>query len=262
MKKNIALYFRYVSVVLRCTMQYKASFFMSVIGRFLVSVSSLLGIYFLFSGFTEIKGYSYGDVLLCLSIMQMAFATAECIASGFAKISGIIKRGEFDRILLRPRSPILQIMGGNFDLGRIGLLATGALVLAIGIQESNVSWNLARGAVLVFMVAGGAMLFTGLFMIGAAICFFSIEETKCMNMFTYGGSEHGKYPIDIYGKKMMMFCTCVIPYTLVQYYPLQYILGRTENWWYGLYPFGTAFFLSVCYVFWRFGMRHYKSCGS
>ena len=29
-----------------------------------------------------------------------------------------------------------------------------------------------------------------------------------------------KYPIDIYGKGLMRFCTYVIPYTLVQYYPL------------------------------------------
>ena len=83
-----------------------------------------------------------------------------------------------------------------------------------------------------------------------------------MNVFTDGGREYGKYPIDVYGKRMMQFATVIIPYTLVQYYPLQYLLGRTDNPVYIFMPLLAILFIIPCYLVWRFGVRHYKSSGS
>jgi ABC-2 type transport system permease protein len=252
----------YISAILRSTMQYKISFLLMVIGRFLVAFNSFLGLYFLFSGFSEIKGYTYGDILLCFSVMQMSFSLSECFASGFSAFSGIVKRGDFDRILLRPCSPILQVLGTKFELGRIGPMVTAVLMLVFGIQNSQINWTIGKIAALLLMIIGGTLLFTGLFMIGATICFFSIEESGSMNVLTYGAKEHGKYPIDIYGKGMMRFCTYIVPYTLVQFYPLQYLLGKTEKLLYAFYPLGTLIFLLICYAFWRFGIHRYQSSGS
>lgn len=252
----------YISAILRSSMQYKLSFLLMIIGRFLIAFNSFLGIYFLFSGFTEIKGYTYGDILLCFSVIQMSFSLSECIASGFCAFSGIVKRGEFDRILLRPCSPILQVLGTRFELGRIGPMITAVIMLVVGIHNSHIQWTIGRVITLLLMLLGGTLLFSGLFMIGATICFFSIEESGSINILTYGAKEHGKYPFDIYGKGMMRFCTFVVPYTLVQYYPLMFLLGKSDNWLYALYPLGTVFFFYICYLFWRFGMRHYQSSGS
>ena len=45
------LYLKYFSIHLRSAMQYKTSFFLTVLGQFLVSFSMFLGIYFMFSRF-------------------------------------------------------------------------------------------------------------------------------------------------------------------------------------------------------------------
>ena len=262
MKRNLRLYVLYVSAVLRSSMQYKLSFVLMAIGRFLVAFNGLLGLMFLFSGFQGLKDYSYGDVLLCFAIMQMGFYISECVGTGFKTFSGMVRRGEFDRILLRPCSAVLQVLGSRFELGRLGMLASALVTLVWGIRKSEINWNVARVFTLFAMVFGGMLLFIGLFMVEAAVCFFFIEGAGSMNILTYGANEHGKYPIDIYGKGLMRFCTYVIPYTLVQYYPLQFLLGKSDKMIYGLYPFGIVGFFTVCYIFWRFGVRHYKSCGS
>lgn len=256
------LYCKYISAILKSTMEYKLSFFLMVIGRFLISFSEFIALSFLFSGFTQIKGYTYSDILLCFSVMQMSFAIAECIGRGFKVFSSMVKRGEFDRILLRPRSTILQLLGMRFDLGRIGPLATAIITLISGVRKSQIIWNTGRIITLFFMILGGTLLFLSLFMFGATFCFFSIEETELTNVLTYGAKEHGKYPIDVYGKGIMRFCTYIIPYTLIQYYPLLYLLGKSDNWLYGLYPFGVVVFVLLCYGFWLLGLRNYKSCGA
>lgn len=256
------LYFRYISIVLRSTMQYKISFFLMVVGRFLLSFSGIICVFFMFFRFGQVKGYSLGEVLLCFSIIQMDFSLAECIGRGFAAFSSIVRQGEFDRILLRPRSVILQVLGSRFQIDRIGLIVQAAAVFVYVIAVSAVEWTLGKVLTVFFMLFGGTLLFISLFMLEAALTFFTLDGLEAMNVLTHGAKEHGKYPIDIYGKGMMRFCTYVIPYTLIQYYPLQYLLGRTQHWYYGIYPFGVVCFLAVCYGVWRFGMRHYQSAGS
>ncbi len=256
------LYFHYISIVLRSTMQYKASFLLMVVGRFLLSFSGIICIYFMLSRFGQVKGYTLGEVLLCFSIIQMDFALAECIGRGFSSFSSIVRQGEFDRILLRPRSVILQVLGSRFQIDRIGLIFQAVAVFVYVIATSAVNWSAGKVLTVVIMLLGGTMLFISLFMLEAALTFFTLNGLEAMNVLTYGAKEHGKYPIDIYGAGMMKFCTYVIPYTLIQYYPLQYLLGSEEHWYYGIYPFGIVFFLAVCYGVWRFGMRHYQSAGS
>lgn len=173
MRKGIMVYGRYVSVVLRSAMQYRLSFFLMAGGRFLIAFNGFLGIYFLFSGFHEVKGYTYGEILLCFSVMQLSFSLAECCANGFKKFSGIVRKGEFDRMLVRPVSPMLQVLGSGFDLGRLAPAVTGVIVLFVGIGNCSVDWTAARTAALFLMLLGGICLFAGLFMIEASVCFFS-----------------------------------------------------------------------------------------
>lgn len=259
---NIKLYKKYASVCTQSIMQYKMSFALMIIGRFILAFNEFIAIKFLFSGFTQIKGYTYGDVLLCFSVIQMSFTLAELFGNGFKVFSQMVRRGEFDRMMLRPCSLILQVIGTRFEVGRTGPLLTALITLALGIRHSQVTWNLMTIWTITAMIIGGTLLFIGLFMLEASLCFFTIEDTSLVNALTYGAKTHGQYPIDIYGKGILRFCTYVIPYTLIQYYPLQFLLGRTHNWYLMFYPLGIIVFWLVCYSVWRFGVSRYKSCGS
>lgn len=117
---SMKLYFHYISIHIRSIMEYKASFFLSVIGQFLVTFNVLLGIYFLFERFSNIKGFTYQEVLLSFSVMLLEFSLAECIARGFDRFPNLVRKGEFDRILVRPRNEILQVLGSQFELSRLG----------------------------------------------------------------------------------------------------------------------------------------------
>ena len=262
MRRKICLYRHYVSIVVRGMMQYKASFLLNSLGQFLVSFSVFLGIYFMFRRFHQVRGYSYSEVLLCYAIVLMEFSLAEMWARGFDTFSGLVRSGEFDRVLVRPQGEILQVLGSKFRIDRIGLILQALVMFAYGIAVSPVAWTTGRVMTVLFMLVGGTILFISFFWLRAAFTFFTLEGIEAFNILTYGAKEHGKYPIDIYGKKMLQICTYIIPYTLIQYYPLQYLLGRTDRWYYGLYLFGVAGIVLVCCAVWSFGMRHYQSAGS
>ena len=82
-----------------------------------------------------------------------------------------------------------------------------------------------------------------------------------MNIFTDGAREYGKYPVCIYGKRVLQLCTFVVPYALIQYYPLLNLLDRGKPF-YSLLPLAACLFLVPCLLLWKVGVRHYTSSGS
>ena len=256
------LYIKYASIILRSQMQYKASFVMTSIGQFLTAFTTFLGMYFMFSRFNSVDGFSFSEVLLCYAVILTAFSLAECFVRGFDAFSGIISNGEFDRIMVRPRNEILQVLASRIEFSRIGRLLQAIAIFIYAIPTSGVIWSSDKILTVILMIIGGFLVFSGLFIIYASVCFFTIEGLEFMNIFTDGGRELGKYPLSVYGEGIMKFFTYIIPITLFQYYPLLYLIGRTDNKFYMILPLVGIPFLIPCLMFWKFGVRHYKSTGS
>lgn len=256
------LYLRYLSIHLRSQMQYKTSFFLTTTGQLLGSFSAFLSIYFMMTRFNEVQGFTYSEVLLCFAAVLMAFSLAECFARGFDTFSSMIGNGQFDRILLRPKNEVFQVLASKVEFSRIGRLIQAVIVFGYAIPASGVHWSPDKILTLVLMVLCGMVIFSGLFIIFAALCFFTTEGLEFLNIFTDGGREFGKYPFSVYGEGVLKFFTFVVPLALFQYYPFLYLVGRTENPVNMLLPLLSLVFLLPCYLLWKLGMRHYRSTGS
>ena len=256
------LYLHYLSIHLRSQMQYKTSFVMTILGQFVGSFSFLLSLLFLMNRFHTVKGFTTSEVLLCFGTVLMAFSLAETFFRGFDRFSATISQGQFDRILVRPRSEVLLTLCSQIDISRMGRFVQAALVFAWAIPNSGIEWTWDKILTLCFMVLSGTALFSGLFVIYASICFFTTEGLKFMNIFTDGGREFGSYPISVYGEKILKFFTFAVPLALVQYYPFLYLVGQAKAWWYAITPLGAWVFLVPCALLWKAGLRHYKSTGS
>ncbi|MCE5234832.1 MAG: ABC-2 family transporter protein [Clostridiaceae bacterium] len=256
------LYLTYLTIHLKSRMQYKASFFLTVLGQFLVSFSTFLGMYFLFERFHAVEGFTFSEVLLCFASILMSFSLAECFARGFDTFSRMIGNGVFDRILVRPRNEIFQVLATEVDFSRLGRLLQAVLVLAYAIPASGVFWSGEKVLTLLMMIVCGALVFAGLFVVYAALCFFTTEGLEFMNILTDGGREFGAYPFSVYGKGVLRFLTYAVPLALFQYYPFLYLVGRSENALYRFLPLVSLLFLLPCYLLWKLGLRHYKSTGS
>lgn len=256
------LYFKFFLMHLKSRMAYKKSFFFSVVGRFLTSFTTFLTIVFLFDRFHVVKGYTMGEVLLTSGVTLMSFALAEMFFRGFDSMQLIVKDASFDRLLVRPRSLIFQVMCQMIEFGRIGIVIQSAIMLAIGVSASGIEWTLLKGIVLFLMIPTGSLLFASLFLLHAAVCFFTLEGIEFVNILTYGAREYGSYPFDVYGGALLKICTYIIPYALVQYYPIQYLIGRTDTVWFGFISLLAPLFFLPTYALWRFGVRKYKSAGS
>lgn len=230
--------------------------------QFISSFTAFFAIYFMFSRFNEVEGFTFTEVLLCFSVVLSAFSLAESFARGFDHFATMIGNGEFDRILLRPRNLIIQVLGSTIDFTRLGRLFQSLVVLLYAIPKSGIEWTFTKAVLLFLMIICGAVVFTGLFIIYASVCFFTTEGLEVMNIFTDGGREFGRYPFSVYGKNILLIFTFIVPLALFQYYPLLYLIGRSDNILYFFSPLISTLFLIPCLMVWKIGLRHYKSTGS
>ena len=256
------LYLKYCAVNLKSQMQYKFSFFLGVFAQFLTAFTMFFGVFFMFSMIKAVDGFTYGQVLLCFASVNLAFSLAELFSGGFAVFSVMLGNGTFDRILVRPQSPVFQALASRIDLVRIGITAQSLIILQWAVPNSGVDWTWDRILTLALMIFSGFVIFSCLFLIQASFAFFTTEGLEFMNVLTYGGREHGRYPFSIYGKGVLRFLTYVIPLALFQYYPLLYLLGRKENAFFMLTPLFGLLFVLPAYAFFHFGLKRYKSTGS
>ena len=101
-------------------MQYKGSFFLTIFGQLMTSLSTLFSIWFMFTRFNSVEGFTFEEVLVCFAVMLFSFSLAECFARGLDGFARVIGNGEFDRVMVHPRNEIFQILASRVELSRIG----------------------------------------------------------------------------------------------------------------------------------------------
>lgn len=258
------LFGKYLLILFKSQMQYRTSFWLLTFGQFFIPLSAFAGLYFLFERFGQIKDWNFSEVALCFAIIHMAFAISECFVRGFDLFSSLVVNGDFDRLLVRPRSTVLQVLGSKFEFTRMGRLLQSILVLIWAVSSISTEWTALKILTLFLMISSGVFIFSGIFMLAATLCFWTIQGLEVANIFTYGGREMAQYPLNIYQKWVSRFFTFVIPFGCVNYYPLLYILDKTDgnHLLYALAPLAGYLFIFPCLLVWQFGVRHYRSTGS
>jgi ABC-2 type transport system permease protein len=237
---------------------------MMVIAQFIQYFPLIAGIYFLFERFGHIQGWTMYEVFMCYAVVGMCHAIAECFARGFERFPEMIRVAGFDRVLVRPRGTVLQVLGSAFDIKRIGKFTNAVVVLALAVYGAEIPWDAARIILLITMFIGGSLIFSGLYMLHATAAFWTIEALEITNIFTHGIRNHASYPLNIFPRWITFIFTFIIPFGTINYLPLQYLLGKISGngWLYALLPLVGGLFIIPCIFAWRYGVSKYSSAGS
>lgn len=258
----IKLYFKYFSIQVKALLEYKKSFTFSIIGQIISSFFSLLSIYFLFDKFGNIEGFTFNNILICFVVAYVGFSVSECFFRGFDHFEKMISNGEFDRILTRPRGLMFQVLASKIEFEKMGRTVSAIIVLILLLITKNELIRLDRIFTIITMIGGSIVIYSSLYVLKGGICFFTTQSLEIMNIFSDGSRDLTQYPLSIYHKYVQKFFTYILPLAFVNYFPLLYVIGRTQNKLYMLSPIVSVVFVIPCYIVWRTGVRKYKSTGS
>lgn len=266
--ESLRLALKYMAISIRGQLQYRASFVLLLVSYMLMTGSEIFGVWALFSRFQSLGDWRLPEVALLYSIVTIGFAIANCMARGFDLFADQVRSGEFDRLLLRPRGTAFQVAVSQVQLMRLGAFMQAAVVMAWAIPHLPVAWSAPRVALLAFSIVGVACVFYAVFIIGAAVAFWTIEQVEILNVIIYGARDASQYPIAIFKPWLQRLFIFIVPAGSVTYFPLLAILGRPDSalgspqWFHWCAPALGVVFLFMSLRFWRLGVRHYHSTGS
>jgi ABC-2 type transport system permease protein len=267
---DLHLYPRLVMMQLRAQAQYKFDLVLDILTYFLVTALEFGTLLLYFVPFPTLLGWRVGEVALLSAVASLGFGLAELFGGGIDNFDTIIRLGDFDRVLLRPTGTLVQVSTTQFRLRRLGRITQGICAFGLALfllRDLRLAWTPLKVLALVLGIGSSALIFIAILLLGATICFWTIEITDLTSSLTYGGREMLSYPLSIYHQFMQRFFVFVVPLAFGTYIPVCYVLGRPlpfglPDWLSFISPLVALFFTLAAIAFWRFGVHHYQSTGS
>jgi viologen exporter family transport system permease protein len=269
MMGSLGLYRRLISIKIRSQMQYRGSFLFDLFATAMVSAVSFISIALVLQTFKGIGGWSLWEVAFLYGSVEFSFGIMDMLFGGFDPpyFGNHVRLGDFDQMLLKPANIYIQVFGSEFMLRRIGRILQAAIIFGLALANLEITWTPFKIAYLPIMLASLVAFFGGVFIIGSAITFWTVDSIEVVNIFTYGGTEMMSYPMHIFPDWLRTFFTFIIPAIFLNYYPALYFLDKPDPL--GMPPFAPFLapfvgvgFLAVGMAFWRYGLGHYQSTGT
>jgi ABC-2 type transport system permease protein len=264
--ESLALWRRLVGAQIRSQVQYRVSFGLELVGAFLIAFLDFLAVLVIFHNTPRLAEWTVQEVAFLYALSSITFALTELLIGHLDLFPRLIRDGNFDVLLVRPRGTLFQVIASDFQLRRLGKAAQGVLVLVYALGALHIDWTPARVVVLLVSIPAGVLIFSAVWVAFGCLAFWTVDSGEFTNAFTYGGNFLAQYPIDIYGAWLRRFLAYLVPLAFVCYFPALYVLGKHD-------PLGlprVLQFLSpavalaaacVAGAAWRFAVRHYRSAG-
>ena len=94
------------------------------------------------------------------------------------------------------------------------------------------------------------------------MCFYTIQGLEVVNIITNGSKQFAEYPMRIYKRALRLVFTFVIPIAIINFYPVDYLIGKTNNLLYVFIPLLSFILLYISTLIFNYGMSKYYSTGS
>ncbi|MCX7772000.1 MAG: ABC-2 family transporter protein [Clostridia bacterium] len=260
---GLKIYLKYIRLNFLSRLQYKGWPLM-VLQVLIVVITDPIGLIFLFSRFGSIGEWSVERIILIYAMAVTSFGLAETFCRGFDYFPWrMIRSGDFDRVLLRPRSLFIQIAGAYFHIHRMARVVGGLGAIIWCLWRMGIKMTALNSLLLFQALVGGFFAYTGVFILTSGIAFFTIQGLDWIYIFTNASYQVTRCPMDYMPKVLRYLFTFFMPMLVISYYPASALCGWGESYLSGFMalPAGLAF-LGFSMVIWQIGVRHYKSTGS
>ena len=264
---TIKLYWKSMGILLKSQLQYPASFIMQTIAQLVMEGGELLAVILIVDRFDSLNQWMPGDLYFFFGMMSVTFYLTEFLGRGVTgAFPGMVRSGQLDTLLLRPRGVLTQVLCSAIDPRRVACIAVGTAALILGSKMAGVEWTVLKALALTEAILLGVMLVLGLFLIEAVLCIHSVKSVELTNALTYGGRSACQYPIDIFPRPLRVLFTVVAPFALTLHVPAAYILGKPLYSWPAWTAFATplagAAAFWILYAVFQKAMKFYRSTGS
>ena len=117
-KRPVYLYFRFLGQQMKAILAYEADFVVLLFAAVLVQLAGFAFIWTIFQRIPSINGWTLWQVVMMYSLIFITEGVVSLFFEGTWRLGWLVYSGQFDQMLVRPVSPIVQVLAGSGRLQR------------------------------------------------------------------------------------------------------------------------------------------------
>lgn len=261
MRKYYQLHLIFIKQYLKQIMEYKVDFLVGVLGVFLTQGLNLLFLKVLFQQIPSLQGWQYSEIAFIYGFSLIPKGIDHLFFDNlWAMGQRLIRRGEFDKYLTRPISPLFHILVETFQVDAFGELLVGFLLLLTSV--SKIEWTGMKLVLFLISIPFATLIYTSLKIATASVAFWT-KQSGAVTYIFYMFNDFAKYPMSIYHPILRWLISFLIPFAFTAYYPASYFLnGQNVFFNIGGLIIISLLCLAIALRIWIKGIEAYESAGS
>lgn len=257
------LYRRYVSQDLKRLLEYQLDFFILLVATFLMQITGLATIWGIFTQIKVINGWSYWEVVMVYSLMNISIGFSEIFFEGPWQINRLYHSGTLDYMLVKPIPVLFQIFASKIGLNGIGNILSAIIVFITAVAHCSESISAVNMILFLIFFIVAIPIKGAIILVSHCITFWTKATGHSFAILIHNIGEYAKYPITIYPKAIQVIVTIIVPYGFVSFFPASLLLDKglgAKLMWFAPVVVVLCIYLSIK-LFYR-GLRLYESVGN
>lgn len=252
---------------IRGELQYRANFVIMMVTGLVWDGTAFVVIWVTLSRFHTIGGWTLGELAFLYGLLLFTGSVTTLVFS-FSQggaFEWLVREGRFDRYLVRPLPPLLQLIMSRVHVPILGSMLGGATLFLVANSMVRVDWSVGMVAYLLLALAGCCLLNAAIHLFGAALVFRFLSTGMILSVIG-DFSRYGNYPLKIYQAPVRLALTFVLPLAFMGYFPAAVLLNRPGELSVPplvayLAPLAGVLWFVPAYLVFQREMRQYQSAG-
>lgn len=264
---TVKIYLTLISTSIKARMEYKTSFLFYIVAIIAFYIGQLGLLFVILNRFQQIQGWTMGEMAFLYALLTFAHGFTNLIFAQLIHFDQLIVSGEFDRTLVRPLSPLGQVIFSKFEASTAAHLIIGFVALYFGSHLAGIEWTVKKIMLFPVIVLGGVLIAGAIRLMVAAVAFWTLRNRSLVHTVVFSSREFILYPVTIYNMGVQFFLTFVFPIAFINFYPAHLFLDRSgEDLLHPALEMGTPLvgiiLFTISIFAWKAGVDHYQSSGS
>jgi ABC-2 type transport system permease protein len=263
MRYYLTLYVSYVRLFWKTLLQYRADLAVFFVTMLIADALSLAFVTLVFGTVRQLQGWGFYEVVLMYGLIRASSALSVLLLNAPWSVPAYIRSGMLDTLLVRPPSPLFQLVGAEgIEPSNIGSLFVAFVAIWTGLAQTLAPLQAWWLIYIPLVICSGAVLqFSLLLMVASlAVRFVSVQSA----MYPVGWfADFARFPTTIYSRTLQVLLTWVLPYATASFYPAAFLLRGEPYRLAGiLSPLAGPIFLGLALLVWGYALSRYQSTGS
>ena len=258
-------YLLLIQKAIQIQMEYRISFIISLIsmGLYYIVQFSIVG--FTVMRFNAIEGWKIQEIAFLYSFILVAQGINTLIFGPLVRFDEIIRKGEWDYLLIKPMKPLATLLCMQFDPSAIIHFLLGLTFFFYAAAGIDLQFSLENILLILMVWVGGALVLASIRIMIASVAFYAVAIESLVHFFVYSSKEFILYPINIYKSPIPFVLTFIFPIAFINYYPSHMFINKNTLFYddlkYFTLPVGLALF-AISLILFRSGEKVYHSTGT